>query len=281
MKLIQSFRREVDRFLGRHPNFGIPNLMRYIVIGNAVLFLLSMMDRSGRLMNYLYFVPSLVLRGQIWRLVSFVFVPEAGSLITLVLLLYFEYFIGSTLERAWGSARFTAYYVCGMLLTVLYGFIALLFGVNIRAGASYLGLSMFFVFATLWPDTQVLLFFIIPIKMKWLAIVEAVFFIVNMVSARSLLPLVGILNYFLFCGDSLPELLAPLLRRVRPQAVRHRQTVRQNNRDSRTLPYTYKCAVCGRTDAEYPQLEFRYCSRCVGYHCFCSDHIGSHVHFTK
>lgn len=281
MKLFQSFRRGVDRFLSRHPGFGIPNLMRYIVIGNAVLFLLSMMDRSNMLMSYFYFNPALVLRGQIWRLVSFVFVPEAGSILSLVLLLYFEYFIGNTLERAWGSALFTAYFVCGMLLTILYGFIAYLLGAVVWAGASYLSLSMFFVFATLWPDTRVLLFFVIPIKMKWLALVEAAFFIVNMIQARTLLPIVGIFNYFLFCGDALSQLLRPLLARIRPQAVYYRRTAKQNSRDSRTLPYTYKCAVCGRTDAEHPELEFRYCSRCVGYHCFCSDHIGSHIHFTN
>lgn len=281
MKLISQFNRRVDRFLIRHPGFGLRNLMLYVVIGNALVYLLTMMDRTGTLSAYLVLVPSRLLKGELWRLVTFVFVPGTTSLISLALLLYFYYFIGSTLEREWGEGRFTVYYLLGMLLNILYCVLAsLITGGAVYITGSYLNLSMFFVFATLWPENRVLLFFFIPIKIKWLAYFEAAVFVFSMISGRTLLPLVAVLNYFLFCGDTLWASISPLLRRASPKAVNFRREAAKAQREAENSPYARKCSVCGRTEAAHPELEFRYCSRCSGYHCFCSDHINSHVHFT-
>ena len=282
MKLLQNFEKRVDRFLWKHPNFGIHNLMLYVVIGNAVIYLLSLMDSSGTLSYYLVFSANRVLKGEIWRLITFVFVPRTSSIIGMLLLLYFEYFIGRLLEQAWGKGKFSVYYLLGMAFTILYGLIVrLLTGSDVMLDAVYLNLSMFFVFATLWPENRVLLFFIIPIKVTWLAYAEAVLFLISMIRGGTLLPLIGILNYFLFCGDQLISRIQPWFRRVFGKGAEYRRASRQAQRDAKSLPYIYKCAVCGRTDAEYPELEFRYCSKCVGYHCFCQDHINSHVHFTN
>ena len=281
MKLLQNFEKWVDHFLWKHPNFGVPNLMLYIVIGNAVVFLLSLMDRSGTLSYYLLFSADRVLRGELWRLITFVFVPTSSSILGMVLILYFEFFIGRLLEQAWGKGKFTVYYLLGMIFTVLYALIArLISGYDVQANAAYINLSMFFVFATLWPENRVLLFFVIPIKVTWLAYAEAALFLVNMILGGTLLPLIAILNYFLFCGDELISRIQPWFRRVFGRGAEYRRAAKQARRDANALPYTYKCAVCGRTDAEHPELEFRYCSRCVGYHCFCEDHINSHMHFT-
>ena len=282
MKLLQRFGDRVNRFLWKHPNFGIRNLMLYIVIGNALIYLLSMMDRSSTLVYYLVFSADRVLHGEIWRLISFVFVPRTSSILGLVLMLYFEYFIGRLLEQAWGKGKFTVYYLLGMAFIILYSFVVrFIFGRDVMADATYLNLSMFFVFATLWPENRVLLFFIIPIKVTWLAYAEAILYLYIMISGRTLLPLIGILNYFLFCGDELYYRIQPLFRRFFGRSAEFRRSAKQAQRDAKALPYIYKCAVCGRTDTEYPELEFRYCSRCVGYHCFCEDHINSHVHFTS
>ncbi|MBO4677671.1 MAG: hypothetical protein J5633_09010 [Oscillospiraceae bacterium] len=279
---MQGFQNRVDRFLWKHPNFGIRNLMLYIVIGNALIYLLSMMDRSSTLIYYLVFSADRVLHGEVWRLVSFVFVPRTSSILGLVLMLYFEYFIGRLLEQAWGKGKFTVYYLLGMAFIILYSFaVRLIFGRDIMSDATYLNLSMFFVFATLWPENRVLLFFIIPIKVTWLAYAEAILYLYIMISGRTLLPLIGILNYFLFCGDELYYRIQPLFRRFFGHGAEFRRSAKQAQRDAKALPYIYKCAVCGRTDTDYPELEFRYCSRCVGYHCFCEDHINSHVHFTS
>ena len=282
MKLLQAFEKRVDRFLWKHPNFGIHNLMLYVVIGNALIYLLSMMDGSGTLIYYLVFSTNRVLRGELWRVVTFVFVPQSGSIIGMLLMLYFEYFIGRLLEQAWGKGKFTVYYLSGMVFTILSAVIAsFVSGYDVTVTAAYINMSMFFVFATLWPENRVLLFFIIPIKVTWLAYAEAALFLVSMIMGGTLLPIIGILNYFLFCGDELLSRIQPWFRRVFGKGAEYRRAAKQLQRDKATLPYTYKCAVCGRTDREYPQLEFRYCSRCVGYHCFCEDHINSHVHFTN
>ena len=282
MKFLDRFNRGVSRFLYNHPNFGIPRMMLYLIIGNALVYLFSMMDRTGMLAWYLCLVPDRLLKGELWRIITFIFVPNTGRLILLVIELYFYYLIGSTLERAWGTGKFTVYYLCGMAITVVYGILAsLITGRSIALTGSYLSLSMFFVYATLWPDNQVLLFFFIPVKVKWLAWFEAAVFLLTMITGRTLLPLVGLANYFLFCGTSLLASLKFFRMRNRGQARQFRRNVKraENRQDGRT--YTRKCAVCGRTDTDYPELEFRYCSQCVGYHCFCADHIHSHVHFTE
>lgn len=282
MKLLQRFEDRVNRFLWKHPNFGIRNLMLYIVVGNAFIYLLSLMDQTSTLTSYLIFSADRLLAGELWRLITFVFVPRTGSILGLVIMLYFEFFIGRLLEQAWGKGKFTVYYLLGMAFIILYSLIVrLITGRDFYADATYLNLSMFLVFATLWPDNRVLLFFFIPIKVTWLAYAEALLYLYIMISARTLLPLIGVLNYLLFCGDELYSRIQPLFQRQFGRGAEFRRASRQTRRDAKALPYTYKCAVCGRTDAEHPELEFRYCSQCVGYHCFCEDHIYSHVHFTS
>lgn len=278
----------IDRFCYKHPRFGVPNLMLLIVIGNAAVWLFSAMDSTGLLRYGLAFSAAEILKGQVWRLITFIFVPESSGFLFL-LMLYFYYFIGNTLEREWGTGRFTIYYLAGMLLTVVYGFIA--YAVSGGSGiitATYINLSMFFAFATLFPETRVLLFFIIPIKIKWLAILNAGFFAYEIVAMLgngfgliSFLPLVAVLNYFLFCGDWLFNMIRPANIRQKSNTVSFKREAAKINREMRNKPYTYKCSVCGRTDVSNPELEFRYCSRCAGYHCFCLDHINNHVHFSE
>ena len=277
VSLLRAFDKAVERFCYKHPRFGIPRLMLWIVILNAVTYLFSILDRTGTFVYYLVFDPSLILQGQVWRIITFLFVPTYANPFAAILSLYFYYFIGTTLENQWGQARFTVYYLCGVVFSLLYGIIASLLGFDVRFVMTgyYLNLSLFFAFATLWPDFQVLLFFIIPIKMKWLAIVDAAFFVVSMILERSLFPLMFILNYLLFFSYILIE------RVFGRKAVWERKAQFKVRARPEAKEYRHKCAVCGRTDTDYPELEFRYCSRCVGYHCFCQDHINNHVHFTE
>ena len=286
---MRGFMKRVDLFCYKHPRFGINNLMLAIVVGTAAVWLLGAMDRTGTFASFLAFDAAAVLRGQVWRIVTFIFVPQSNGVISLLLFLYFYYFIGSTLEREWGPGRFTIYYAMGMLLTIIYGFIAYFVdGRSYFISSTYINLSMFFAFATLFPETRVLLFYIIPIKMKWLAIVDAAYFLYAIVSnigagygMMSFLPLVAILNYFLFCGDALFGGVLPAGRQRRAKTYDFQREVRKIRHEQKTQGYTRKCAVCGRTDTDYPELEFRYCSRCQGVHCFCQDHINNHVHFTE
>lgn len=280
--------RAVDRFCAKHPRFGIPNLMLFIVIGNAIVYLFSMMDTTGLFRGYLYFIPSRIVAGEVWRLFTFVLIPQGGNVFFVALFLYFYYFIGNTLENTWGSGKFTIYYFSGVILNIIFGFLVWgITGAPSRAmvlDAHYINLSMFFAFATLYPDTRVMLFFFIPIKIKWLALVNALYFlyIFRITSfPMNFLPIIAILNYLVFCREDLSRTLRPMKYRMSRQNMSFKSKVKKAEKQSSSRSYTRKCAVCGRTDAEYPGLEFRYCSRCEGYHCFCLDHINNHVHFTE
>ena len=282
---MKSLMKKIDLFCYRHPRFGIPNLMLYIVVGNVIIWLFSWFVP---IQSWLAFSPYHILQGQVWRLVTFIILPNSSGLLALIAF-YFYYFIGSTLERQWGPGKFTIYFFSGVLLTVIYGFVCyFVFHVNVTASAQYIFLSMFFAFATLFPETQVLLFFIIPIKMKWLGIVDALFFLYEIGANLyfgypfdALLPVIAIANYVLFCGDWLFDYFKPARRQQRRNTVNFQQEVRRMRYEQETKPYSRKCEVCGRTDADFPELEFRYCSRCQGYHCFCIDHINAHQHFTE
>ena len=272
-------RSKIEEFCRKHPGFGIPNLMRYIVIANAVFWIMGAINPV--LMNYMLFNPALILRGQIWRLISFVFIPPSTGVLAFIAF-YFYYWIGSTLEQQWGTGQFTIYFFTGVILTILYGFlIYFITGRSVSLSSTYIFLSMFFSFAALFPDMQVLFMFIIPVKMKYLALVDAAFFLLSVFTTlfpENLLPVVAVLNFLIFCGGELKNLLP---RRQSKSTINFKRESARIRREESQKLYTHKCAVCGRTDADYPNLEFRYCSRCVGYHCFCADHINNHIHFTE
>ena len=272
-------RRKIEQFCYRHPGFGIPNLMRYLTIANVAFWILGAVSRP--FLSFLVFDPELILHGQVWRLVSFMLYPPSTGVFAF-LMFYFYYWIGTTLEAQWGTGQFTIYFFAGVILTVVYGFlIYFLTDRAIELGSAYIYLSMFFSFAVLFPDMQVLFMFLIPIKMKYLAIIDALFFLFSIVTTpfpENLVPVVALLNFLIFCGADLLRLLPKKQSRGTVNFKREAARIRREQQDKL---YTHKCAVCGRTDAEYPNLEFRYCSRCAGYHCFCSDHINNHIHFTE
>ena len=280
----------MQRFCAAHPRFGIPNLMRVIVIGNVAVYVLMLLTQANdaNALSFLTFNLNALLHGEVWRLVTFVFVPAYSSPFALLISLYFYYWIGSTLERQWGTAKFNLYYISGALLTVLGVVLASLITGNpylTAAGTGYVNLSMFFAFAFLFPDTTVLLFFILPVKMKWLAYLDGALFAFDIIKAIGahnwagvVLPIVALLNFAVFIWPEVHYLAARTKRQYSPKTVQYKQAVKQQEKEK---GYHHKCAVCGRTDTDYPDLQFRYCSKCAGYHCFCQDHIFNHVHFTE
>ena len=158
-----------------------------------------------------------------------------------------------------------------------------------RANMYYVNLSMFFAFATLYGDMQVLLFFILPIKVKWLAWIDAAMFAWAVLSSLltgnfvdALLPIVAILNYFIFFWQDFRYLFARVKRQSSPTVINFKKAQKQAQKQARGAKgYTHKCAVCGITDADDPNMEFRYCSKCDGYYCYCANHINNHVHIHK
>ena len=283
----------VQRFCAAYPRFGIPNLMRVIVIGNVAVYVLMLLTQANdaNALSFLTFNLNALLHGEVWRLVTFVFVPAYSSPFALLISLYFYYWIGSTLERQWGTAKFNLYYISGALLTVLGVVLASLITGNpylTAAGTGYVNLSMFFAFAFLFPDTTVLLFFILPVKMKWLAYLDGALFAFDIIKAIGahnwagvVLPIVALLNFAVFIWPEVHYLKERAKYQNSRKTVQFRQAQQQQAKQAQQQGYRHKCAVCGRTDTDYPDLQFRYCSKCVGYHCFCQDHIFNHVHFTE
>ena len=287
---LKKLSRGLDRFCARHPNFGVPNLMLYLVAVNAIVFLVWMMDRSGMLLGYLQFDLTQIFRGEVWRIVSFLFLPFSGQIIFEIIAISFYYYIGQTLERLWGTARFTIYYLSGTVLLILYAAVLGLLG-HPEAGwalnGHYINVSLFLTFSLLFPDVEFRIYFIIPVKSKWLGLLELIFFVISMIQlplAAKPIPLLALLPVAVFSWSSVLRLLRPLKRserKTRNNVIRFRSAARAAEQEIASRPYQHRCEVCGRTDVDHPELEFRYCSRCAGYHCFCQDHISNHRHFTE
>ena len=291
---MKGLRSRFERFCFAHRNKGIPNLMLYISIGTAVVYLLSMFDQSYTLYRLLYFNREAILQGQIWRLFTYVFTYGMGSgnllLIAISLLCYYS--LGQAMEHAWGTLRFNLFYLTGIVLMDAF---AMIFGTG--ATVTYLNLSLFLGYATMYPDSRFLLMFIIPVKAWVFALFDLVltFYDVCVLTAEgafpfSLFPLIAIGNYFLFFGKDVLNVIpfswrARIRRLFTKKAAKRTGTIpfrpgdfHQAEHRPKKEAYTHRCTVCGRTDVSNPELEFRYCSRCQGYHCYCEDHINSHNH---
>ena len=187
--------RFLDRISYKFRRICIPNLMLYIVIAMAGVFVVELFVPTMPLSLYLYFDRELIFAGQWWRVITWIFIPTSTGIIWIIFSLYFYYLIGSGLEQRWGSFKFNLYYLVGMIATIIGGFII---GVTDN---TFLNLSLFFAFAVLYPDFQVMLFFFIPIKVKWLALADLALFIYSFIisgwAGRAAI-IASLLNFILF-----------------------------------------------------------------------------------
>ncbi len=195
---MEKFLSRLERKMGR---FYIPGLMKIIVFGMAGVFLLDLFfSRSVTASQLLSFNRALILRGQVWRLVTFIFIPEGPSLIFIFFTLYFYYLIGTALENRWGSRRFNLYYLLGILGADLGGMLT-------GYGTGYfLNLSLFLAFACLYPEFEILLFFVLPVKIKYIAYLDAAYLVYLLFSlswAGRGSMLLSLLPFFLFFGEQL------------------------------------------------------------------------------
>lgn len=281
----------VDRFALTHPQFGIPNLMRYVVLITAAVYLLDLFSK-GAASYMLCFDMNLVLHGEIWRLATWLITPDGGNPFWVAVSLFFYYSIGSSVEQYWGSAKFTLFYFCTAILTVVFAFLSLLWNGYPSITTTPVNNILFLAFATLYPTAMIRIQLILPIQAKWLAVLYVVLTIYDILKYGFgyflyLLPMLLAvwLSYAVFFWDRIADLLGEFGFQVRhhnaPQTIQFKSAVRQQKKKEAERGYRHKCDVCGRTDADHPELEFRYCSRCSGYHCFCQDHIFNHEHFTQ
>lgn len=288
MITLKNLRNRFERFCFQNRTKGIPNLMLYITIGNALVYLFTMISRNYDLYYMLCFDRDLILQGQVWRLITFVFtsVLSYGNILFVAIGLLCYFSLGRAIEHIWGTFRFNLYYLVGVLLMDIY---CMIFGSF--ADATYLNLSLMISYATLFPNAQFVMFFIIPIKAWVLGLVYLVLNLITVITSPfpyNLFPLVTFANYFLFFGKDVLNLI-PLSWQVNASRLFRKKKGKKTGtipfagsyeaeHTSVKAPYTHRCTVCGRTDVTDPQLEFRYCSRCNGYFCYCEDHINNHTH---
>ena len=303
-----NLKRNYNRFVFKHRDKGIPNLMLWIVLTNILVYVYDLISGGNILYNALHFNMDLILKGQVWRLFSYIFLNAASysNPLIVALAMLFYYNMGRTLESVWGTLRFNLYYLCGVLLIDVAGVLGWLISPSTMyyISATYLNLSLFLGVATLAPDRRILIFFFIPMRMKWMAFIDLILSLLPLLEMLTMMlplygfswslvfyalfPLVAILNYFLFFGRDVRNILPDWMNRKRPKK-NYRTTAQTPPRpdpnwannyrsNSGERPYRHKCTVCGRTDTNCPGLEFRYCSKCKGYFCYCIDHINNHNH---
>lgn len=265
---------KLERKFGR---YAINNLTLYLIgayiIGYGIYSLLP------NLLGWLTLEPGLILSGQVWRIISWILVPPSGNILTILIMMLFYYSLGTALERTWGAFRYNVYIFSGILFTVIGAFILYLVtgGFGFYFSTYYINMSIFLAFAVSNPNMEILLYFILPIKIKWMALVYAAFILYdlargNMVTRVAII--MSLLNFIVFFFSS---------RNTKPYTPKER--ARKANFKKQSHPHmTYqngarhRCAVCGRTELDDPTLEFRFCSKCKGNYEYCQEHLFTHLH---
>lgn len=288
-----KFINKLEKKFGR---YAIHDLMKYIIILYVLGALLYQIN-PGFYAAYLSLDIGQVLHGQIWRLVTFIIYPaDMGGgfgIFFFAIEMYLYYMIGNSLENAWGAFRFNLYYISGILFNVIAAFILyFIMGGIYPNGLTFINRSMFFAFAAIYPNIQFLLFFVIPVKVKHLAYIYAaiigydVFKYVryafttpytllrNASLAMAISILVALLNFVIFFFATRNY------KRISPAARKRRRTYHKEVDRSKTIT-RHKCAVCGRTEQDDENLEFRFCSKCDGNYEYCMEHLFTHTHVKK
>lgn len=285
---MKKLRNRFERFCFRHRDKGIPNLMLYLTLGSALVNLMTLVMRDYTLYAVLCFDRTAILHGQIWRLFTYPLTFGVGNYVLLTAVALFCYYtLGRAMENLWGTLRFNLYYLSGVVMMDVY---CMIFGG--RADVSYLNTSLFLAYATLYPNTQFLLLYIIPVKAWIFAVLDLALVVFGLIAypfPANLFSVISLANYFLFFGKDVVNVF-PLSWRVNASRLFRKKpkngykTIPFNagsyaaSTATVKAPYTHRCTVCGRTDVSDPDLEFRYCSRCKGYYCYCQDHISNHSH---
>ena len=286
---MKNLRQRFERFCFRHRDKGIPNLMLYLSLGSALVYLMSIFAENYILYYWLRFDRELILQGQVWRLFSYPLTCGMGNgnllLVAITLICYYS--LGRAMENLWGTLRFNLYYLSGVLMMDIY---CMIFGGY--ANVTYLNLSLFLGYATLYPNAQFLLLFIIPVKAWIFALLGLALVLLGLLTDSfpyNLFSVISIANYFLFFGKDVLNVIPVSWRanvgrlfRKKPKKAKVVPFPNAGSYEATVAKpkdlYTHRCAVCGRTDVTNPELEFRYCSRCNGYHCYCEEHISDHTH---
>jgi len=259
--------RLLDTLEKKFRRFAIPNITLYLIIGQVIFYLFNM---SGKfILMRVVLVPELVLDGEWWRLITFLLIPPLTNPIFAFFAWYMFYLMGGALEGHWGTFRYNLFLLVGYIVTVAVSF---LFPLDAATNV-FIGGSVFLAFAFLFPEFEILIFFILPVKMKWLALITWLGYGYQLLVGTwptRLLVLASISNFLLFFGKD-------IFWRMKSG---NRKMVTKARDISGIRDAFHRCAACGITDQTHPAMEFRYCPECSGLG-YCKDHIMNHEHVKK
>lgn len=259
--------RWLDKLERKMGKFYITNLILYVMILNGFVYMLSVLGQGRVDLSNLVLIPEKVMQGEVWRLITFIFIPPMTSPIWAFFTLYFYYIAGKGLEHEWGEFKFNVYYFIGAIATIAISFLT-----GAPATGSYINMSLFLAFAMVYPDYEILLFFVLPLKVKYLGWFNWALILYQFITAPNMmiriLVLTPAINFLIFFGRDLIG------------STKNRN--RKRNFNSKVIEFKdiprHRCAICGITDKDDPDMQFRYCSKCSKGQCYCMDHIGSHEH---
>ncbi len=247
----------------------VPNIATYIIGAQFLIYAVSL--TQPEIIEKIQLIPAKVFELELWRLITFPLTPPGAHPIFLFFAWYLFYIMASALESQWGVARFNLFLGVGYLATLGATFLTAFVAPYTPASVGFLAGSVFLAFAYLFPNFTIYLFFILPVKVKWLALFTwlsyAFTFLVGGWTAKALV-LASVSNYLLFFGRDIVASMRSKKFRMESQA----REIQQENQP------IHRCTVCGKTDKTHPGSDFRYCSRCAEPLCYCEEHIRNHEH---
>ncbi len=265
MRLVNRMLNALEKRIG---HWAVPNVTLGLIIGQVVIYILAQ-DNPAILENAVL-VPRLVLEGQVWRLMTFLFVPPMMHVLFAFFFWYLFYLMGTALEQQWGSFRYNLYLLLGTLATVGVSFLV----PDVASSNGYLQGTVFLGFAYLFPTFVLHLFLIFPVQIRWLALLTWILYGYQFITGdwlTRLLVFASVSNFLLFFGSDIWQRIYHGHRRMTWQA----KTARDRKQPR------HQCMVCGVTDISHPKLAFRYCSECAGQCGYCPEHLDNHEHVTE
>ncbi len=290
-----NFLNKMERKIGK---YAISNLSLYLIMGYVLGYILQFINPA--IVDFLTLNPYLILHGQIWRLVTWIIIPPSSFDLFTIVMLMFYYSVGTNLERTWGTFYYNVYLFMGMIFTVIGGFLIMgisyvpafnsfvtreLYGTGTyfllvaRSFSTYfVNMSIFLGFAATFPEVQVLLMFIIPIKVKWMGIAYGALLVVQFLQSDIVGKIIigaSLLNFVVFFLMT----RSGIGMRISPRQVRRRHEYNREVKRAKPASVSkHKCAICGKNSEDNPEAEFRFCSKCNGNYEYCQDHRFNHTH---